>query len=233
MKPRIFTLFALVSLFSRLACQTDYEKGVDRLMWNSPTEALPYLESAIKADPSNEKAYLQLSVAYRQLDRMNEAFSVLKRGQANASAYPHLFAYDMGTIYESQGKNAFAEDLYSQAINANGSFASAFLNRAQVRFNLGKYGEAAEDYSAYLSLAPDSPKRADIERLIGLIRDSMAEEDKLKQEAARRKAEEEARKARLLSDVEESLRQAAEDTENVSEGVEGAEGYDSESELAD
>jgi tetratricopeptide (TPR) repeat protein len=154
MKPRIFALFALAALSFRAGGQTDYEKGVELFMRNLPSEAVPYLESAIKADPSNEKAYLQLTVAYRQLDRLNEAFSVLKRGQAVASAYPHLFAYDMAAIYESQGKNAFAEDFYSQAIAANGSFASAFLNRAQVRLNLGKYGEAAEDYSTYLSLAP-------------------------------------------------------------------------------
>jgi tetratricopeptide (TPR) repeat protein len=233
MKPRFLTLFVLAALFSRAASQADYEKGLDLLMWNRPSEAVPYLESAIKADPSNEKGYLQLSLAYRQLDRMNDAFSVLKRGQASASAYAYLFPYEMAGIYENQGKNAFAEDLYSQSISTNGSFASAFLNRAQVRLNLGKYGDAADDYAAYLSLAPDSPQRAEIERLIGLIKDSLAEEDKLRQEAARRKAEEEARKARLLSDVEESLRQAAEDTENVSEGVEGAEGYDSESELED
>ncbi len=238
MKKGIGPVFAVSALALALIApmakaQDDFARGEDLFMNKKPAEAVGYFESAIRTDPGKEIAYLYLSHAYAQLGRTNEAIAVLKRGASNAKLYPHLFAFNLGAIYEQQGRNAFAEGIYDDVVKAYPSYEPVYLNRAQARLNQGKYRDAVTDYKTYLSLVPDTPKRSDIEHLIALLEQGFAEEDRLKAEEARRLAEEAARKAKLLEDVAASLKDAAEDTENLSEGTVDAEGYDNESELAD
>jgi tetratricopeptide (TPR) repeat protein len=231
-KTRLF-IFWLAALSASAPGQDAFSAGEDLFVRNRPADAISYLESAIKADPAKEKAYLYLGVAYLQVGKPDEAISVLKRGAAKAQAYAYLFSYDLGNCYFSQGKNAFAEDMYGQALTDRPDYAPAFLNRANTRMNLKRYADAVADYAAYLKLAPDSPQRESIERVMALINGSLAEADRALAEQARLKAEEEARRARLLSDVTDSLKQAAEETMSLSAGAEGSQGYDSESELAE
>jgi tetratricopeptide (TPR) repeat protein len=242
MAKRIMAYAALFALFclraaapqaSRGAAADAFAAGEDLFRNNKPAQAIGFLEDAIGSDPSKEMAYLYLGVAYMQTGKTEDAISVLKRGQAKASDYPYLFSYNLGTCYFVQGKNSFADDMYSKSISLRPDYAPAWLNRANARMNLKRYPDAAADYAEYLSLEPATPQRPSIEKVIKLIGDSIAEADKKKAEEDRKKAEEEARKARLLSDVEDSLKQAAAQTQSISAGAEGAQGYDSESELAD
>ncbi len=238
MKKRIGTVFAISALALTLIApmanaQDDFARGEELFVNNKPAEAVGYLESAIRKDPGKELAYLYLGTAYFQLGKTADAISTLKKGSAGAGGYSKLFSYYLGVFYESQKKNAFAEEMYTDALKADPSYAQAFLNRANVKFNQGKYRDSVPDYRSYLTLEPETPQRESIERLIALLEQGFAEEDRLKAEEARRLAEEAARKAKLLEDVAASLKDAAEDTEGTSVGTEGAEGYDDESQLAD
>lgn len=210
-----------------------FARGEALLSENRPTEAIPLLEAALKADPALEKAYLYLGLAYQQTGRLDEAISVLKRGIPRSEAWLHLIYYNLGNCYFRQGKNAFADEMYTQALAVRPGYGSALLNRANSKMGQREYEAAVLDYRQYLAVAPDSAQRPSIERVIALIESDRAEAERQRVELARRQAEEEARKASILDAVAESLREAASSTTTVAAGSEGAQSYEEESELAD
>lgn len=210
-----------------------FKDGLELFMRDKSNEAIALFQKALREDPKAEKPYLYLGLCYWKDARLDEAIAILRRGQALNGELAYAFAYNLGNCYYRQGKNAFAEDLYSEALGKLSSHAESYLNRANARMNQKKYNEAIEDFERYLSLAPASPKRPDIERVVALLRESQAETDRKKAEAEREKAAEEARKLKLIEDVTNSLKDAAADTQSLSAGAEGAQGYDDESQLAD
>ncbi len=186
-----------------------FKQGEDLYLFNKPEEARPYLEKAIAEDPSNELAYLHLGIVYQQLKDPKKAIAILKRGLNVSSLYTDQFHLDIGNNFYSQKEYTFAEQSYSDAVVANPQFALAYLNRANARYDLAKYDGAIADYTLFLQLKPDDPQRPQIEELLrrlGLRRDALAKKDA--EEAARQKA--------LMDSVLDSLKNASEETKNVS-----------------
>ena len=112
------------------------------------------------------------------------------------------------------------------------------------------YTTAVEDYTAVLGLEPEHRQRAEIEQMIALLTNHVAEEQLREEEearqileaerqraiqeaerlaeAARLAAEAEARRRALLNNVLDSLKTATGDTTNMSAGNEDIEDYDDE-----
>jgi tetratricopeptide (TPR) repeat protein len=221
----------LVFTAARIGAVSFYEEGEKLFMENRPLEAAALLESAVKSDPKNEKAWLELGFSYQQLGRYDDAVATLRKGLENSSQYRHLFYYDIGNAFFAQGKNSFAEDMFTQAIGANDSFASAYLNRANSRIRLQEFGDAVADYTRFLALEPESPKRPAIEKVITIIGSKLADAEKKRQaEEAAKKAEED-RKQILLNDISASLQAAAEDTKSLSLGSEDVLNYSEDFQL--
>jgi tetratricopeptide (TPR) repeat protein len=231
LKALVFKLFFIVC--SASAFTDSFSLGEDLFMRNNPSEAAIKLESAIRENPDEEKAYLYLGVCYQQTGRLEEAIGTLRKGAARSKSLTYLFYFNLGNCYFSQGKNSFAKDMYDQALKEKEDFGSAYLNRANTRMNLKDYKEAVQDYSTYLSLVPDSPQKDNIQRVISLVGASLADAERARAEEEARIAMEEAKKLKMLSDVAESLKQSADDTKSMSAGAEGAQGYSEESELAE
>jgi tetratricopeptide (TPR) repeat protein len=202
-------------------------------MRNNPAEAAIKLESAIRENPDEEKAYLYLGICYQQTGRLEEAIGTLRKGASRSTSLSHLFYFNLGNCYFSQGKNAFAKDMYDQALKEKDDFGPAYLNRANTLMNLKDYQAAVRDYSSYLALVPDSPQKDNIQRVISLVGASLADAERARAEEEARIAMEEAKRLKMLSDVAESLKQSADDTKSLSAGAEGAQGYSEESELAE
>lgn len=203
-----------------------FSQGEALFMADKPAEASPFLENAIREDPANVTAYLYLGAAYQQLKRWDQSIDVLKAALPRAGARAALVSYNIANAYFAKGAASFAEQYYTRAIEADGSFASAFLNRANARVKTGALADAVSDYSNYLVLEPASPKRPEIERLVKLIGEEFAAADREKAAAeAAAKAEEERRK-KLLDEVAASLQAAAEETKGLSAGSEGVIPYD-------
>jgi hypothetical protein len=89
----------------------------------------------------------------------------------------------------------------------------AYLNRANSRLELEEFQDARQDYIDYLRLDPDSPQRANIEKIIALLGQAI-------EEAERARQEELARQQALLNEVLDTLNNASEDTRNLSAGSE-------------
>ena len=215
MKKRPGMIFALFFLaLCRSWSFSPLEEGQKLLMENKPEEALPLLEEALNADPSNEIVYLYLGIVYEQLELGDKAIGIMRRGLNVAARIKDVLYYNIGNGYLRQTENTVAEEMYSQAIQANGGFADPYLNRANARLNQEKYAGALNDYTIYLKLEPDTSQRAEIERMISLLKDYLTQ--RIEQERV-----EKARENALMNEVLNSLRNASEDAQNLTTGSGG------------
>jgi tetratricopeptide (TPR) repeat protein len=192
---------------------TALQEGEKLFLENKPQAALPLLEQALYENPDNERLYLYLGVIYEQLNNPDKSIQVLRRGLNVASSLKDLMYFNLGNNLFRQNEYTLAEQMYSNALEVNSTFEDAYLNRANARLKLASYASARDDYIEYLRLAPNNPQREPIERLIALLGGLLDEQERLKQEElAKQKA--------LLNEVLNSLKNASEDTRNLSAGSE-------------
>ncbi|MDR1447211.1 MAG: tetratricopeptide repeat protein [Treponema sp.] len=224
-------LFGLGFSLNAQNAQSDFAKGEEFFMQNKPKEAMPYLENSVAADSANLKAFLYLGIVYQQLDMTDEAIAVYRKVLPRGGDETARIAYNLGNAYYSKGNAVFADQFYTQAIEADPAYAPAYLNRGNTRIKSESRREAVSDYETFLTLEPRSPKRPDIERLIAFIREEFAAEERrriMEEEAARAAAE---RRQQLLDELTASLQAASAETQGLSAGSEGVEGYEGEFEL--
>jgi tetratricopeptide (TPR) repeat protein len=214
-----------------LSGQSSFAQGEDLFLRNKPQEALVSLEAAIAENPDQVRAYLYLALAYQQLGRLEEAIVIYRRALPIAGPDTALLAYNMGNACYAQGNITLAEDLYTQALEANPGYAAAYLNRGNARLTREALQDALYDYEAFLNLEPGSAKRSRIEQLVSAIRADFAAAERERILAEARAAAEADRKRRILEEAAASLQSAAEDTRGLSSGSEGALGYEGEFEL--
>jgi tetratricopeptide (TPR) repeat protein len=193
----IFCCFAAV-----LGAETAFETGEKLFMQNKPREAKPALETALLRDSNNEKIYYYLGLIYEQLNDPAKSIDILRRGLLVATDLKDQFYFNIGINYFNQGDNILADKNYSLAIAENSVFASAYLNRANVRVRMIKYQDAIDDYKTYLRIDPNSPQREEIEKLIRLLQQSIDEQKD------------------LLNSVLNSIKNASVDTQTESAGTE-------------
>ena len=200
-------------------------------MRNNPAEASVYLENVISEDPLHIKAFLYLGIVYEQMNRTDEAITVYRQVLGRAGELTANVANNLGNVYFRNGAAGEAEQMYTQALEANRAYAPAWLGRANARLKRNALQEAVADYEQYLILEPRSSQRSAIERLINYIKAEAFEAERQRlvaEEVARLEAE---RRQRLLDEVSASLHGAAGASQGLSSGVEDIEGYEGEFEL--
>jgi tetratricopeptide (TPR) repeat protein len=211
--------------------QDSFARGEELFMRNKPQEASVYLLNAINETPGNVKAFLYLGIAYEQTGRIDEATAVYREVLYRAGDLTANVANNLGNLYFKKGNFADAERAYTQSLEADRSYAQAWLGRANTRLKQGSLQNAVSDYEQYLRAEPRSSQRASVERLIAYIRAEAVEAERRRlaaEEAARAEAE---RRQRLLDEVSASLTGAAGSSQGLSSGAENVEGYDGEFEL--
>jgi tetratricopeptide (TPR) repeat protein len=230
-KKAVLTLCFSWFLVNALHGQSSFSQGEELFLRDKPQEALVYLQSAVAENPENVRAYLYLGVAFQQLNRLDEAIAIYRRVLPIAGPDTALIAYNMGNVYYAQGNLTLAEDMYSQALEANPGYAAAYLNRGNARLSRQALQDAIYDYEAFLNMEPGSGKRGRIEQLISAIRSDFAAAEQERIRAEAQAAAESDRKRRILEEAAASLQSAAEDTRGLSSGSEGVLGYEGEFEL--
>lgn len=208
--------------------ESAFDGGQRLFRENQPAPAAALLEKAILEPDVDERAWLYLGLSYQQLGKLDDAQSALRKGLAQASRFKALFYYDLGNVFVLQGKNAFAIDMFTQALGIDGSYSGAYLNRANARIAVKDYGSAKDDYKRYLELEPESAQRPSIEELIKRLDAGIAEtERQAAAEEAKKLADEAARKDRL-DKMAASLKAAADETTSISAGAGDVQGYGDE-----
>ena len=203
----VYIIMALVLTLSSL------QQGEQLFLENKPREALPHLEKALYENPQEEKIYLYLGIVYEQIGDTEKSIQILKRGLNVSEGHKDLFYYNLGNNHFHRQEFTVAEQMYSNALQVNGALEVAYLNRANSHLELDEYQDARQDYIDYLRLDPDTPQRENIEKLIALL-------GQVIEEAERKHLEELARQKALLDEVLDTLKNASEDTRNLSAGTE-------------
>jgi tetratricopeptide (TPR) repeat protein len=196
-----------------LLALTSLQEGEQLFLQNKPEAALPFLEKALYEDPQDERTYLYLGIVYEQLRSTEKSIQIMRRGLNVATRYKDLLYFNLGNNHFRRDEYTLAEQMYSSALEINSTLDDAYLNRANARLELQKYPEARQDYIDYLRLAPDTPQRENIEKLIALLGSVLEEREQ------QRLAELERQKA-LMNEVLDTLKNASEDTRNLSAGSE-------------
>ena len=222
MKKHFLAIFLSVSMVTVAFGQTNFATAQDLFMQNRPREAVAYLEITVAEDPSNIVAFLYLGIVYEQLGMLDEAITVYMQVLGRAGDLTANVANNLGNVFFRRGNIDDAEELFSQAIQTDRTFAAAYLGRANIRLQRGLLHEAIADYQQYLIFAPHSPQRVPIEQLMNHIRAGFAEVERqrLVAEEAARVAALEAERQRMAA--EEAARVAALEAERQRAAAEQA-----------
>ena len=261
MKSRCQTLFSAIALILLVAAapwvgaSELFDQATEALQFNRTREAVTLLEQVINAEPVNGPAYLYLAIGYEQLTMHDRAIATLRRAETIPGIDLGTVRFNLGNNYLHLGDRTNALLAFSDAITANPMMSAPYLNRANLHVEGGEYDAAISDYNSVLGLAPNHAQREEIERMIALLlgtieqervraeeeaRRLAAEEQRRQEEEAMRLAEEERqrqeaedRRRALLSNVLDSIRTSAEETENISAGSEDVDTYEEEFDIAD
>lgn len=215
---KILLLPCMIFLFAgALSAQSDdFTRGEELFMQNKPKEAQALLEKTTILDASNVKAFLYLGIVYQQLDMIDEAIATYRKILPRAGGETARIAYNLANAYYTKGSAVFAEQYYTQAIETDPAYASAYLNRGNTRIKVGSLMEAVSDYELFLILDPGSPKRPEIERLMAYIKEESAAEEQRKVQAAELA---ERQKQQAAEAAERQRQQAAEAAEQQKQQV--------------
>lgn len=223
-----------------------FDRGVEAYRLSNFAEAQSALEEALGVDPSNDSIHLLLAMVKQKQGDYNGAEAILL--QAKNLVGPHFddVRYNLANLYLAMGDHQRAVDLYSQQLE--GPFASQVrLNRANAYMGLEQYPLAVQDYQQYLNLDPGSSQRSQIEQLIALLQQRLANEEEMRRRAEeqarleeearlaaeRAAAEEAARQQALLDEILSALDGSGSDTEVFSAGSETIETQSEESDIMD
>ena len=181
-KPRIkrlifsgvFVFFMAYPVFS----QSSFSKGEAIFLENRPQEALQYLETAAAEDPAHVQAYIYLGITYQQLNRPDDAINALQKILPRGGSQTAVIAFNLGNAWFSKGNYSMAVQYYTSAMDADPSFYSAILNRANSKIKMNELKDAVADYQMYLRMEPFTPQRGQIEKLIAFINEEFAAEER-------------------------------------------------------
>ncbi|MBN2525416.1 MAG: fused MFS/spermidine synthase [Deltaproteobacteria bacterium] len=143
----------------------NYNYGVLQLNMNNAGEGVAYLEKAVVLDNSLMGARLALADAYREMGRLDKAWSRLQGITAEAPWIED--AWDMLGLIEATRKNfEQAREYHAKALTINPYNETAHYNLGVALEKLQRFDEAAGAYTAALMIEPDD---AEAQNNLGLL----------------------------------------------------------------
>lgn len=122
------------------------------------------LQEAVKADPKNVRAWIELGNVMMDSSRFNEAIEAYQKA-LDLDPKNVDVRVDMGTCYRNIGKPDIAAKEYRKALEINPNHLNGHRNLAIVlAFDLKDNKQAAAEFEKYLALAPNAPDAAAIKQ---------------------------------------------------------------------
>ena len=122
------------------------------------------LKEAVKADPKNVRAWIELGNVMMDASRFAEAIEAYQKALYLDPKNVDV-RVDMGTCYKNIGKPDMAVKEYRQALEIDPNHLNGHRNLAIVlAFNLNDNKQAAAEFEKYLVLAPNAPDAAAIKQ---------------------------------------------------------------------
>jgi len=104
-------------------------------------EAVPYLESMVKIDPSNAQVLYNLGIAYSEMGQFDEAIIRLKRAVQLNPRNAHAWT-GIGVAYQRMGKRELALEPMQKAVEADPEDGYGRRNLGAMLMGLRRYDEA-------------------------------------------------------------------------------------------
>jgi tetratricopeptide (TPR) repeat protein len=120
-------------------------------------DAEALLRKVIKADPSVQWAYVNLSSILMRKQRMDEALEVMMQGLKTNPFSSELYN-KLGAFYDLQGKPELALKTLSKAISISPEYAETYTNLGVVYAGLKRWSEAEKYYRLGISALYENPK---------------------------------------------------------------------------
>lgn len=130
-------------------------------------ETLKMAQEAVKNDPSNVNAWIQLGNVSMDSSRFDEAINAYQRALSIDPNNVNV-RVDMGTCYRNIGKPDIAAKEYRKALSIDPNHPNGHKNLGVVlAFDLRDNVQAAKEFERYVQLVPNAP---DAERVKEEIR---------------------------------------------------------------
>jgi Flp pilus assembly protein TadD len=136
---------------------------------NRPAEAVPFLQQAVEAEPSNMTARFDLAVSQTRSGQLNEAvdeYTVLvQSGRADVRVH-----HNLGLALRQLGRQAEAAAAFERATELAPNEAPAWLGLALSIEANGRPGDAAAALDRYLALEPNGADADNVRARIARLR---------------------------------------------------------------
>jgi tetratricopeptide (TPR) repeat protein len=132
-----------------------YNKGTVLAKTGQYDEAMPLLESAVEADPTNVDAWYNLALVYNKLDRTERGLPILEN---LSKTFPsnRAYHYSLGAGLRQVGKMDEALEEFNKALEADPQYREAQYALALTYEELGKKMQALRAWERYLDIDQDS-----------------------------------------------------------------------------
>jgi tetratricopeptide (TPR) repeat protein len=132
-----------------------YNRGTMLARTGQYPEALPYLEKAVAADPSNSDAWHNLAVTYQKLGRNEDALRILDR-LTRAHGSEKTYHYSRGSVLRALAKKGDALKAFKRAVEIDPEYREAQYALAITLEDLGKGKQARQAWKRYVEIDEDS-----------------------------------------------------------------------------
>lgn len=140
---------------ARVESMTRMNEGIAYAQQNRWMEAAQAFEQAGALDPTNEQAYLNLSVAQLELQRPGAAKDALLRAiDANPESAPYYEKLGYTLTQIDPPDNEGAMEAFSKAIELEPSLYRAYFQRARIYERSGDMQSALEEYTRGIKAGP-------------------------------------------------------------------------------
>ncbi len=220
--PLLIVAALIIPMLPSLLLAADlHAEAQEHLQQGHYTEAQLLLRRLLVEDPSNEILYIQYAFAYEQQGDYQEAINILNSGLPRATHHKAQFHYNLGNGYFALRNYNEATQAYSRAIRDNSSYLPPYVNRANLRIRQRDYVGALNDYSYYITQAPNGEQNGEVRAMIAILRSLLEAEER------RQRAEIEAQE-KLLRDALQALENADQEGGNVQSEGEEIKDFDNE-----
>ncbi len=168
-------LYFILLGFIVAACQQQKEEPKAGPFSAGPIQAqntLKLAQEAVKADPKNVNAWIELGNILMDTSRFEEAINAYQKA-LDIDPKNVDVRVDMGTCYRNSGKPDLAVKEYRKALELNPKHANGHLNLAVVlagdfKDNAG----AVKEFEKYLQVEPDAQNAEQVKREIQRLKTS-------------------------------------------------------------
>lgn len=122
-----------------------------------PTKALPYFEKAVEIQPKLTQNRLNLAGSLIEVRHYERAKEILDEVIAESPRFP-LAQFNLGLLYEEQGRLEDARSAYSAEVAAYPGQFRARFNLGRILFQLGDRVGALEQMREVIRIAPKQPE---------------------------------------------------------------------------